>query len=415
MKVLILSTSDIEGGAARSAYRLHQGLQRLNLTSQMLVQVKSSADLTVLSPPPNFRRDFAKVRYSFDYLPLKMYPKRQGTSFSCQWLPDGVSGRVKEIKPDILNLHWVGAGYLQIETLAQLEQPLVWTLHDMWAFTGGCHYAQMCDRYTQSCGACPQLGSNREWDLSRWIWKRKATAWKNLNLTIVTPSQWLANCVQASSLLKNYRVEIIPYGIDLNIYQPVDRQVARSLLRLPPDKRLVLAGAASFDSDRRKGFFLLQEALRQLPPEWQEKIELVVYGTPRPSAQGNTIDLPIPVHYLGTLKDDLSLVLAYSAVNLFVAPSLQDNLPNTVIEALACGVPCLAFNIGGMPDMIEHQINGYLAQPFEIQDLVRGMVWVVNDLERNRKLAMAARTRAEKCFPLELQAQRYSRLFEELL
>lgn len=415
MNVLLLSTSDIEGGAARSAYRLHQGLQQCEITSQMLVQVKSSDDPTVLDPPPNFRRDFAKARPSFDFLPLKFYPQKQGTPFSCQWLPDGLVPRIKTLAPDLINLHWIGSGYVQIETLAKLPFPIVLTLHDMWAFTGGCHYSQECDRYTQSCGACPQLGSQKNWDLSRWIWQRKAQNWQHLNLTVVTPSQWLANCVRTSSLLGKQRLEVIPYGIDTDLYCPRDRWTARNLLNLPQDKLLILAGAVNFSGDRRKGFHLLQTALhhlRQLPG--YESAELLVYGVSRPSDDRSVPDLGMPIHYLGTLKDDLSLVLAYSAANVFVAPSLQDNLPNTVLEALACGVPCVAFKIGGMPDLIDHEQTGYLAQPFDPVDLARGIRWVLDNPERQQTLAIAARQHAETNFPLTLQAQRYLALFQEL-
>ncbi|MBL1177940.1 glycosyltransferase family 4 protein [Pantanalinema sp. GBBB05] len=414
MKVLLLSTSDIEGGAARSAYRLHQGFKQCGVATQMLVQVKSSDDPTVLDPPPNFRRDFAKSRPSFDFLPLKFYPHKQGTPFSCQWLPDGLPKRVKALSPDVINLHWIGSGYVQIETLAKLLPPIVLTLHDMWAFTGGCHYSQECDRYTQSCGACPQLGSTHNWDLSRWIWQRKAQSWRHLNLTIITPSQWLASCVRASSLFGEQPLEVIPYGIDTDLYRPCDRRTARNLLNLPQDQPLILAGAVNFSGDRRKGFHLLKTALQHLKQlSGHEQTELLVYGA-SPPQEGSAPDLGMPIHYLGTLKDDLSLVLAYSAADVFVAPSLQDNLPNTVLEALACGTPCVAFKIGGMPDLIHHEQTGYLAQPFDPVDLAQGIHWILESPDRQRTLAIAARHYAETTFPLTLQAQRYLALFQAL-
>jgi glycosyltransferase involved in cell wall biosynthesis len=313
----------------------------------------------------------------------------------------------------VINLHWINAGYLQVETIAKFNKPLVWTLHDMWAFTGGCHYSQDCDRYTASCGACPQLHSSKDWDLSRWVWQRKAKAWRNLNLTIVTPSSWLAKCARSSSLFQEQRVEVIPYGLDTEKYKPLNRQVARELLNLPQDKQLVLFGALSATGDQRKGFHLLQPALQDLSKSgWQDRLELVIFGSSEPA---NPPELGFKAHYLGTLNDDISLALVYSAADVFVAPSVQDNLANTVLEAIACGTPCVAFNIGGMPDMIEHQKNGYLAQAYKTEDLAQGIAWVLENNERHGKLGARAREKAQQEFTLEIQARRYLSLFTEIL
>jgi len=415
VNILILSTSDIKGGAARATYRLHQGFQRIEVPSQMLVQTKYSDDRKVIGSPASsgIGKVIAGARLSLDPLPLKLYPKRDRSYYSLQWLPDNIASKVAHLEPDVVNLHWINAGYLQIETLAKLNKPLVWTLHDMWAFTGGCHYNQECDKYTASCGACPQLGSSKDWDLSRWVWQRKAKAWKHLNLTIVTPSSWLAKCASSSSLFKDLRVEIIPYGLDTEKYRPIERQVARELLRLPQDKQLVLFGSLKATSDKRKGFHLLQPALQELSQTgWQDKLELVIFGASRPE---NPPELGFKTHYLGTLSDDLSLSLVYSAADVFVLPSLEDNLPNTVMEAISCGTPCVAFKIGGMPDMIEHEQNGYLAEPYQIDDLVQGIIWTLENEERHQKLSHRAREKAEREFALEIQARRYLSLFTKIL
>ena len=413
MNVLLVSTYDIEGGAARAAYRLHQGLQGKGICSQMLVQDKSSNDVTVFAPKTRLDQGIARARLTLDALPLKFYRKRDSSTFSLQWLPDGIVPKITQLEPDIINLHWIGEAFLQAEAIAKFDKPLVWTLHDMWAFTGGCHYNQDCDRYTASCGACPQLGSSKDWDLSRWVWQRKAKTWKDLNLTIVCPSSWLAECARTSSLFKDVPVEVIPYGLDTGKYKPLNRKVARELLHLPQDKQLVLFGALKATSDKRKGFHLLQPALQDLSKsEWQDRLELVIFGS---SAPDKPLDLGFKTHYLGTLSDDLSLALVYSAADVFVLPSTQDNLPNTVLEAIACGTPCVAFNIGGMPDMIEHQKNGYLAQPYKIEDLAQGIAWVLENKERHRKLGDRAREKAEQEFTLEIQARRYLSLFTEIL
>ena len=412
MKILHLSNSDINGGAARAAYRLHQGLQSTGVTSHMLVQNKSSEDKAVTAPQTRLSESIARMRIAVDVLPLKLYSQRQGC-FSAQWLPDTVIPKVELLNPDIINLHWIREAFVQIETIAKFKQPVVWTLHDMWAFTGGCHYSWNCDRYTASCGACPQLGSNKNWDLSSWIYQRKTKAWKNSNLTIVTLSSWLAKCARSSSVFQNSRIELIPNGLDTKKYRPINQKIAREILRLPENKQLILFGSLHATSDKRKGFHLLQAALQNLSQsEWQDKFELVIFGASQPE---NPPEFGFKSHYLGTFSDDLALALLYSAADVFVLPSVTDNLPNTVMEAIACGTPCVAFNIGGMPDMIEHQKNGYLAQPYQIEDLAQGIVWVLENKDRHQKLADYAREKAEKEFTLDIQAHRYLSLYTDIL
>ncbi|NEO98674.1 MAG: glycosyltransferase [Symploca sp. SIO2E9] len=413
MKVLLLNTSDITGGAARAAYRLHQGLQSIGIDSRMLVQYKSSNDNAVSAPTTRLEQSIARTRIAVDALPLKFYRQFENSTFSLKWLPDGIIPKIAQLAPEIINLHWTGEAFIQIETLAKLNRPLVWTLHDMWSFTGGCHYSGDCDRYTVSCGECPQLGSTRNWDLSRWVWQRKLKAWKNLNLTVVTPSSWLAKSASSSSLFQARRVELIPNSIDTQKYKPIKGQVARELLNLPQDKQLVLFGSLKATSNKRKGFHLLQSALQDLSKSgWQHGLELVIFGASEPE---NPPDFGFKTHYLGTLSDDLSLALVYSAADVFVLPSIQENLANTVLEAIACGTPCVTFNIGGMSDMIEHQQNGYLAQPYKIEDLAQGIAWVLENQERHQKLSARARAKAEQEFTKEIQAHRYSSLFTEIL
>jgi glycosyltransferase involved in cell wall biosynthesis len=413
MKVLLISAFDTGGGAARAAYRLHCGLQIIGVSCQMLVQTKLSDDRTIVAPQTNVEKGIAKLGHTLDAIPLRFYRQRDKTEFSTQWSSDVILPRVVQLNPDLINLHGINEGFLQIETIAKFNQPIIWTLHDMWAFTGGCHYAQECDRYTDSCGACPQLRSSKNFDLSRWIWQRKSRAWKGTQLTLVSPSAWLAKCASSSSIFRNLRVEVIPNGLDTERYKPLNRQTARELLNLPQDKQLVLFGAINATSARRKGFHLLQPALQSLCKlGWHDKIELVVVGSSQPDAE---TDIGFKTHYLGKLSDDISMALVYAAADVFIAPSTQDNLPNTVVEAIACGTPCVAFNIGGMPEIIEHQKNGYLAQSFEIEDLAHGVAWVLENRERHQKLGDRARKKAEQEFTEELQARRYASLFTEIL
>ena len=413
VKVLILSARDLRGGAARAAYRLHQGLLTANVDSQMLVQNKLSDSHSIIAPKSKLKRGLAAMRPALDQLPLSLYRRRDPTIniYSSQWLPSNILEQIEQVNPDVINLHWINGGFVPIEALKKIKQPLVWTLHDMWAFTGGCHYSGTCDRYQESCGSCPQLGSQRPRDLSRWIWQRKAKAWRNLNLTVVTPSRWLADCARSSSLFQDVPVKVIGNGIDPQIYQPHDPLTARKIFNLPQDKKIILFGALNSTQDRRKGFKLLLSALDSLKSaSIAAQIELVIFGA---SAPAQPVNFGFKTHYIGQLSDDVALALLYGAADVFVAPSIQDNLPNTVLEALFCGTPSVAFNIGGMPDLIEHQYNGYLAQPGNTADLAQGIEWILADQGRHAQLRINSRAKATENYSLEQQTQKYLQVFTE--
>jgi glycosyltransferase involved in cell wall biosynthesis len=409
MKVLHLSTSDVDNGGARAAYRLHQGLRSLGCTSQMLVRAKFSHENTVIAE----RSLQTKLGPPISSLPLRFYSKRNSAMFALQWFPDVLERRARHFNPDIINLHWVCNGYLQIETLPKFNKPLVWTLHDVWPFTGGCDYIRDCENFKESCGNCPQLLSGTSWDLSRWVWQRKKKSWENLNLTIVATSSWMADCARASSLFKHLRIETIPLGLDTGKYRPINKQIARNLLNLPQDKQLVLFGAINATSDRRKGFHLLLPALQQISSSgWQDCLELVVFGSSKPE---QPIDLGFNTHYLGFMHDDIALALIYAAADVMIVPSIQEAFGQTASESLSCGTPVVAFNTTGLKDIVDHQQNGYLAKPFEVEDLAKGIVWVLEDKERQQKLQYHAREKSLQTFSAEIQARRYLSLYEEIL
>ncbi|MBD1846779.1 glycosyltransferase family 4 protein [Cyanobacteria bacterium FACHB-63] len=412
MEVLHLSSSDVAGGAARATYRLHRGLRQAGYRSQMLVQAKSSRDSSVLVERKLLGRFNEKLLISerLDDLPVR---SRSHSRFSTQWVPNRIVSQVAQLEPSVIHLHWIFKGFLNIENLAQFKQPLVWTLHDMAGFTGGCHYAEQCDRYTKACGACPQLQSSQEQDLSRWIWNRKAKAWRDLNLVVVTPSQWLADCASQSSVFRHTPVRVIPNGLDLQIYKPFDRQAARDRLNLPQDKLLVLFGALDPTSDTRKGWHLLQSALQKLrTTEWKDKIELVIFGVSQPE---ELVDVGFKVHYLGHFNDDVSLAIAYAAAGVMVVPSVQEAFGQTASESLACGTPVVAFDATGLKDIVDHQVNGFLATAYQPESLVQGIIWVLEDLERHQFLSQNARKKAETSFCLSLQAQQHVELYSELV
>lgn len=408
MDILHLSTSDIDNGGARAAYRLHDGLRSIGCTSKMLVHSKFSSDSTVIVE----RSPLTKLSPPISGIPLRLYPKLNSPMFSPQWFPDVLAKRVRQFNPDIVHVHWVCNGYLQIETVAKFSQPLVLTLHDMWPFTGGCHYTQECQKYQDSCGDCPQLQSGRSSDLSRWVWQRKAKSWQNANLTIVATTSWMADCARSSSLFKNRRIEVIPLGLDTEKYKPINRQIARQLLNLPQDKQIVLFGAITSTSEPRKGFQLLVPALQRLGASgWAEQIELVVFGSSKPE---KPIELAFNTHYLGRFNDDLSLALIYSAADVMVVPSVQEAFGQTASEALSCGTPVVAFNGTGLKDIVDHQQNGYLATPFAVDDLAKGIAWVLEDEERLQKLQFQARQKSLREFASDVQARRYLSLYKEI-
>ena len=412
MKVLLLSTYDNRGGAAIATYRLHQGLLAHGVDSRMLVQSQATGDPTVAAPASKWQKGLARLRPILDRAPYSLFRQPRLPYKSLQWLPERIAAEIAAFNPDLINLHWIVDGFVRIETLAQLNKPIVWTLHDMWAFTGGCHYSGECDRYTQSCGNCPQLNSQRDWDLSRWVWHRKAKAWKNLNLTIVTPSSWMADCAKQSSLFQDYPIQVIPNGIDTTVYKPIDKTIARNILNLPQDRQIILFGAIGATSDPRKGFHLLLQILQQLTQLVdRDKIELVIFGSLKPK---NAPNFAFSTRYLGRLYDDISLSLVYSAADIFLCPSLEDNLPNTIVESLACGTPCVAFKIGGIPELIKHKYNGYLAQAFSSKDFAQGITWIMTNNQKQPLVLQASQT-VKNNFTESINSLKYLQLFQKII
>ena len=377
----------------------------------MMVQVKRGDDYTVIAPLSILEKGISLIRPMLDALPLSLYPKRIPGEFSTAAVPDSLGHKIKRINPNIVHLHWLGRGFVRIETLKKIQKPLVWTMHDMWPITGGCHIDQGCGRYEQQCGMCPQLGSSRKKDLSTRILQRKYRAWQDIDLTIVTPSHWLADCIK-KSFLHNKTIRIIPNGLDIDIFKPLDRHYSRRLWQLPADKKIIVFGAMHASKDRNKGAHLLQKALHILKQnDDYNKIELLVFGENRPKSP---LNFGLKTHDLGRLYDDVSLAAAYSAADIFVCPSLQENLPNTVAESLACGTPAVAFRTGGLPDMIRHQENGYLAAAFDPTDLAQGIKWLVDDDSRYNKLCAAARQKADMDYNIRKVTKQYESLYQEV-
>lgn len=416
MKVLHLSTYDT-GGAGIAVHRLHRGLLASGTSSQMLVQRQQLQDeraVTAANAGP-FSAQLRRLRFSGEFVPNKLYPNRERVSFSSQWLPDRIATQVDRLAPTVINLHWINHGFVQVESIAKLKRPLVWTLHDMWPFTGGCHYSEDCDAYKVSCGRCPLLHSNQQSDLSSWVWHRKLKTFQQANLTVISPSRWLASCARSSSLLQNSRIEVVPHGIDLDVYRPTEKSAAKRALGLPPDKRLILFGALNATQNKRKGFHLLLPALRSYVASNSNKdsVNLAIFGAEKPAEP--LVVQGCGTHYLGKITDENKLSLVYSAADVMVIPSVQEAFGQTASEAIACGTPVVAFDATGLKDIVCHQHTGYLAKPFETIDLAKGIAWVLEDEQRHSTLCRNARNAAEKEFSLALQSRRYLSIYNDLL
>ena len=410
MKILIVNTSDLEGGAARASYRLHKSLLAIHVDSKMLVQNKSSDDFTVIAETSKLRKGFNKLRPTIDSLPIGFFKERTKTLFSPSWFGfSNIVDQINEMNPDIVHLHWICGGMMTIEDIARIKAPIVWSLHDMWAFTGGCHYDEECQGYEKECGNCKVLGSDKENDLSKKIFKRKQKAFtQKKDITIVGISNWLNECSKNSTLLKDKNHINLPNPLDTNIFKPFDKEKARELWGLPKDKKLVLFGAMGATSDPRKGFNELMESLEKIE---DSNVELVIFGSERCE---DTKDLGFNVYYLGQLYDDVSLVTLYNSVDVMIVPSLQENLSNAIMESLACGVPVVGFDIGGNADMIDHERNGYLAKPFSTIDLAFGIEWVLNNYNY-KILCQNARNKVLNNFDSVVLAEKYIELYKSIV
>lgn len=412
MRIAQVSTHDLSGGAGRAAYNLQTGLRVRALDSHLFVQKKTSSSPYVTGPEGRFAEALGLLRSFIDRLPASIYPRRTERFWGVNWLPFPPVSLNSLREFDVVHLHWFCAGFLPVDFLARIGRPIVWTLHDMWAFTGGCHYCGECSRYMGSCGSCPQLASQREKDLSRLVWERKSRHWRGLDLTLVSPSRWLADCVRQSSLLKDRDIHVIPNCIDTGIFFPLDRCESRRRLSLPLDRKLIAFGAMSALGDRRKGFCFIPAAMQSLRKiSAAEDCELLIYGA---SQEEQLLPVDFPVHYFGRIHDDARLCTLLSAADVMLIPSTEDNLPYVVMEAMACGLPCVAFAVGGIPDMIEHEQNGYLARPGDPEDLARGLSWVLADDTRLRALSLAARAKVADNYTMKQIAGAHEELYHSV-
>jgi len=414
MRVVHVSQFDIAGGAARAAYRVHRSLLSFNVDSSMRVIHKLSADPTVRGGFPEGKGPIGRrVRARMADWPLWPLRGMRRTTLSPAWPATGLGRELNDSQADIVNLHWLGSDTLSIEEIGRLSKPVVWRLPDMWAFCGAEHYADDMTEsrfrtgYTRS-NALPDDG---RYDLNRRVWSRKKKHWR-LSMHIVCPSHWLAQCAAESALFSGWPITVIPNPLDLATWRPIARSVAREALGLEQDARFVLFGAPGGLRDSRKGADLALSALRSLMLRRRGPDGLIVFGQ---SAPTDTSSLPLPTRFLGRLQDDLSLVLAYSAADAFLMPSRMEAFGQTASESLACGTPVVAFDIGGLPDIVSHRETGWLGTPFEPESLAEGIAWLLEDSQRLERCRQQARRSAELRFDESVVGARYAALYREIL
>lgn len=410
--VVHLAQSDSEGGANKAAFRLHKNLRNSGVESIFHAGRKHLDDSSVVPAHLPGVGDFASdvVAY-FNARDLGQYPNRIGTPFSPMRFSYGRLNSRLMSRADVVCIHWIAGGFLNARQLQAVKKPLVWRLSDIWPFSGGCHYPGTCAGFERGCGSCPQLGSASDDDLSRSGIRQREDGYRNLDLTIVAPSQWIFDLARRSHLFGGQRIEHIPTGVDLAVFHPGDRVAARARFNLPAVGHIVAFGALGATTDPRKGYAQLRTALEKLAASSNHQFTLVTFG----GAEANRSEQVsrFPVCHLGRIDSQDALASIYSAADLLVAPFLEDNLPNVVLEAIACGTPVAGFAAGGIPDAVEHQINGYLAPTSDSDGLARGIAYILDRVE-DGQLRGNASAFARRNFDLLKCSERYAELFREL-
>ena len=416
MRVLIVNTSERTGGAAVAASRLMEALNNNGVKAKMLVRDKETDRLTVAAVTGQKWMQFYFLWERF-VVWLRLYFNRKHL-FEVDIANCGADiTQLPEFQEaDVVHLHWINQGMLSLKGIRKIlntGKPVVWTMHDIWPATAICHLTLDCRNFETQCTHCRLLpGNGSTNDLSTQIWKRKQQMLNDRQITFVTCSQWLAGEAQKSALLKGQRVVSIPNPIDTHIYTPKDKQQARQRVGLPTEGRIILF-ASQRVTNRNKGMGYLLEACRLLAeqyPEKKEDITVAILGGHAEEIEGQ---LPFRTCPLGYVNDEQRIVDIYNAADVFVLPSLSENLPNTIMEAMACGVPSVGFRIGGIPEEIDHQQNGYVADYCSSEDLARGIWWTLYEAD-HEAVRKACLQKVAHNYSQQSVANRYLEVYESL-
>lgn len=419
MKILHINKTDAGGGAAVASLRIHRALLHQGVDSMLLVQNKKRNEPQCDAVASGWKHQLeSQYHFIAERLFFLPYEKEASLRFAFSPANSGIdiSGHPMVREADILHLHWINQGFLShqnLQKLFTLGKPIVWTLHDMWPFTGGCHYSGSCLEYNEHCGYCPFLKKPSRNDLSSKLFTQKKKLYSGVALHPVACSKWLRSLSAESTLFKNRQIISIPNPIDTEFYAPMNQLECRKALNLPVDKKLVLFGAANI-MDVRKGFRYLLEALQIIKdnfPMLSEKMELVVFGKLKDSISQQ---IPFKIHTLNFISNPHTLVQVYNAADVFILPSLQDNLPNTVMESMSCGTPVVGFRIGGVPEMVQHEQTGFLAEAKNSLSLATGLYQTLclGDLSQ---MGTYARQRALELYSQETVALQYQTLYQQIL
>jgi len=419
LKVVHINTYDGNGGAGRACLRLNNALISQGIDSKVVVHYKFGDNPAVLT----FNTTALQKAYTAATIVLeRLLAKRllkplKRTPFSFTWFGRSVIHHPDVKAADVIHLHWVNHSFLNpahLAELAKLNKPIVWTFHDSNAFTGGCHVRYTCDHFVRQCGYCPLLKKADADDASHKIWLQKQEAYQQLNFNIVAPSSWMLSSVLMSSLMQDKPALQIPNTLETNIFKPADKAQAKKQLGLPEDKFIFLTGFMPSRKDMHKGTSYLLESLELLKERLgvnAQHIELVVFGN------RNAKDVPdfsFKTSFLGTINDDAKLAMCYAAADVFLIPSLEDNLPYTVMESLSCGTPVVAFTTGGIPDMVQHLQNGYLAEYRSAKSFADGMEWAIKH-EDSAALQQQSRQTVMDKFAEQVIAQKHIQLYSQLV
>jgi glycosyltransferase involved in cell wall biosynthesis len=424
MKVTQLSTDDFSGGASRAAYRLHVACSLTGIESTMRVLRHQTANARVIAgraPRSLSEKIKNRLQTKWHQYSTRGFKTDNPIMHSFGQVSAGLVQELNQSQADVLNLHWI-VNLLSIQDIGKLTKPLVWTLHDMWAFCGGEHVSpdELTSRFRQGYLAGNRPEGEAGPDLNRQAWEKKREAWAQQSFQLVTPGRWMAGCVRESVLFQNTPVHVIPNPLEMkHLWRPYPKDFARASLGLDQNKKYVLSGSAG-GMPHLKGEDLLKRAMEKIAyvqaeanrshtEKLSEKIELLIFGQYQPS---DAKQWPCPVHWLGPVRDDHIMALIYSAADVMAVPSRQDNLPNTAVEANACGIPVAAFNIGGLPDIVQQQKNGWLAPAFDTDQLAQGILWLLEDQERWYVLSQASRQLAVERYSPEVIVAQYLEVYE---
>ena len=420
MKIVHLNTYAGNGGAGKACLRLNKALQKQGFNSEVAVNFlfKKNPEVHDLSNRVGIiSKWYTAFGIIMERLIGKIYIGSIPIPFSIPVWGKDISEREIVKSADIIHLHWLNHAFLGPAHLAQLgklNKPIVWTFHDSNAFTGGCHVRYSCDHYQNECGNCPVLKDPDPEDMSHTVWIQKEKAYRQLNFTVIAPSKWMAASVAKSKLLGDRTIINIPNTLDTTVFKPIPKARAKELLGLPADKFILMSGFMPSRRDQHKGTPYLIESIEILIRDHNinpEEVEMVIFGT---RDNRRLPEFPIHTKFLGTITSEEKLALCYSAADVFLAPSLEDNLPNTIMESLSCGTPVVAFTTGGIPDMVQHKYNGYLAQYRSSADFAAGINWVFSNSER-AVLDLNARKSIEDNFSESIIAKQHMELYSAVL